>query len=811
MRTLTEVEACKRASAITVLSYDIELDLTHGDVWFGSTSTVRFTAAEGCRTFLELDCVEVVEAAIDGRAIALEGSRFALEGLGGEHVVTVVARCAYSRTGEGLHRFVDPLDGAVYTYAMAFLDDAQRIFACFDQPDLKAVFRVQIKATDSDRVLSNTRGTLVDGVHVFEPTQPMSTYLVTLATGAWYGVQRWHDGIELGVWCRASLAPHLDHEELFEITGQCFELQQRVFGSRYPWGDTYDQVFVPEFNAGAMENPGMVTFSEEQFVYRSRATEGQRSHRAKVIAHEMAHMWFGDLATLRWWDGIWLSEAFAELMGFHTLEAATRFTGAWSQFCLGAKPRGYRADQLPTTHPVAGTATDTRAALLNFDGISYVKGAAVLRQLMAAVGEDTFFVALRTYLARHAFGNTDLLDLLVELESASGRDLHGWAESWLRTTGVNTLRPRWDGDALVVVQEGSPLRDHTIEVGAYDVASGRLQLRQQVRIELTGRETPVPDVLPAPLLVINDGDLTFAKTRFDARSRRTLLSSLGTVADPLTRALCWSGLWDAVRDGELPARDYVPAVLAGVPVETDPALAEVLLGQALEAATSYAPPAEQDGLVELVVQDCWSAPTTAGSDLQLVRVRTAVHATRDTALLRGLLTGASRPDGLEVDTELRWLVIRRAAALGALGPADVGRELATDPTAAGQLHAGAALAARPDAAAKRSTWDRLVSGDVTNAQARTQGRAFWQRGQDLLLRPYVDDYVAALPRLWAQLSPQLAESLTSSLFPTTLIEQQVHDQVATLLEGGDLADGLRRRLAELLDDLRRALVAQQAG
>ncbi len=810
MRNLTEPEACERARLLDVASYDIDLDLTHGDVWFWSSTTIRFSAQPGASTFLELDCLTTVDATLDGRPITLSGNRFTLDDLGGQHVVTVVARCAYTRTGEGLHRFTDPADGLVYVYAQAFLDDAQRIFACFDQPDLKAVVRLRVTAPDGDVVRSNMRGALVDGVHVFGPTPPVSTYMVTLAAGPWRGEQTWHDGIELGVWCRASLRDHLEADELFEITRQCFDHQQQQFGSRYPFGDTYDQVFVPEFNAGAMENPGMVTFADELFVYRSRTTEGSRRLRAQVIAHEMAHMWFGDLVTMRWWDGIWLNESFAEFMGLHTTDEATRFDGAWSDFCLGRKAWGYRADQLPTTHPVAGQVDDNRAALLNFDGISYAKGASALRQLVAFVGQDTFFTGLRAYLAAHAHGNTDLADLVVELETASGRDLQEWTRSWLETTGVATLRPRFTSDGLVVEQDSEVLRDHVVEVGFYDDVDGVLRLRERMPVELSGAETLVPGAVPADLVLLNDSDLTFAKIRFDPGSLQTVLGGLGRLDDRLARALCWGALWDATRDGELAARDHVAAVLAGVGAEDDPSLVETLLGQAAKAAALYADPAEQDGLLAQLSERSWTADVEAGSDLQLVRVRAALQTTTDEGLLHGLLSGTVVPAGLVVDSELRWLVVRRAAVLGSLDAAAIGRELASDRTASGQLQAEAAIAALPDAATKARSWEVLVGGTATNAQVRAIGGAFWQRRQAHLLRSYADSYLDDLPGWWSRLSPQLAGSLTLQLFPATLIDQDVLTQVAGFLQTPDLPAGLRRVVLEQHDDLRRAWQAQQA-
>ncbi|HUR50746.1 MAG TPA: aminopeptidase N [Mycobacteriales bacterium] len=804
MRNLTEAEARARAEAVEVEHYDVALDLTLGAEELGSRTTVTFRATAD--TFLELDCVRLVSATLDGRPLALEGNRIPLTGLGGEHQVVVEAVCAYTRSGEGLHRFVDPADGEVYVYAQAFLDDAQRFYACFDQPDLKATFALSVRAPEGHRVLSNTRGTVVDGVHVFAPTARLSTYLLTLAAGPWEGEQTWYDGIELGVWCRRSMAPHLDAAELLEITAQCFEQEQGDFGSRYPFGDTYDQVFVPEFNAGAMENPGMVTFSDETFLFRSRTTEGTRRLRAQVIAHEMAHMWFGDLVTMRWWDGVWLNESFAEFMGLHTIEATTRFQGAWADFCLGRKAWGYRADQLPTTHPVAGQVGDSRSAMLNFDGISYAKGASVLRQLVAFVGHDTFFTGLRAYLAEHAHANTDLADLLRAVERASGRDLHAWAQSWLGTTGVSTLCPAWEDGELVVRQEG-PLREHVIGVGLYG-EDGRLRERHEV--EVSGERTVVGRVEPAPLVLVNDGDLTFAKVRFDDRSLTTVLAHLGDLEDPLARALCWGALWDACRDGQLPAGSYVEAVLRGVVAEHDPSVMETVLLQATRAAALYAPPAEQDDLLRTLASASWAAAVAPGSDEQLVRVRAAVSAELDPQLLRGLLDGSSTPAGLTVDAELRWHVVRRLAARGLIGEEQVGEELARDRTASGQLQAEAALAALPDPEVKERSWQALVGGRVTTAQARTMGGAFWQRGQQEVGEPYVERYVSAVPGFWKDLSPTLAQFLTQFLFPAQLVRDDVVDRVSDLLSE-DLHAGCRRVLLEQRDDLQRALRAQQSG
>jgi aminopeptidase N len=461
---------------------------------------------------------------------------------------------------------------------------------------------------------------------------------------------------------------------------------------------------------------------------------------------------------------------------------------------------------------VASEVSDTRTALLNFDGISYAKGASVLRQLVAFVGEEAFFSGLRSYLARHAFGSTDLHDLLAELEAASGRDLESWAKSWLETSGVATLRPRWDGEELVVVQDSETLRDHVVQVGLYDDDGRQVVLRERIPLELSGVETRVPGARPADLVLLNDGDLTFAKLRFDERSWSTVLTGLGRVTDPLARALCWGALWDATRDGEVPARQHVRAVLAAIGAERDPALAETLLGQAHSSALLYAPRDEQADLVAELARQNWAAAAQdAGSDLQLVRARAAIHATSDASRLEGLLRGSGVPVGLVVDSELRGLVVRRAAALGAVDDDDIARELAADRTATGQLHAHTAQAARPDAAAKQHAWDELLSGSVTNSQVRALGSGFWQHGQDDLLRPYVSRYVDVVPVLWQQLSPAIAGSLTARLFPWTLVAADVHEATGTLLENDALPAGARRIVLECRDDLRRALEAQQRG
>ena len=815
MKNLTRDEAATRAEVVDVVSYDVSLDL-RDDAGFDSWTVARFRATPGASTFVELDAT-ALHVVLNGRAVDLgtvTGNRIPLDDLAATNELAVTARCAYSNTGEGLHRFVDPADGAVYLYAQSFLDDAQRVFACFDQPDLKAAVTLDVSAPAEWTVIGNERGERgPDGTWRFATTQRMSTYLFTVAAGPWAGAHATHDGIDLGVWCRRSLAAHLDSDELFEITARCLDFQQHAFGRAYPFGPTYDQLFVPEFNAGAMENPGAVTFSEE-FLFRSRVTEGQRRERAVVIAHEMAHMWFGDLVTMRWWDDLWLNESFAELLGFHTVDRTGLYGDVWADFATSRKAWGYRADAMPTTHPVAGRAADTRSALLDFDGISYAKGASVLRQLMASLGEDVFLAGVQAYVERNAFGNTSLDDLLGELARASGRDLSQWADSWLRTAGTSTLRVA-DG----AVEQTSPppdhvLREHQIRVGMFDVDGGELRRRSTYDLSVEGASTPLPDLTPRPdLVLLNDGDLTFAKIRFDDRSLATVTSSLALIREGQARSLCWAALWDAVRDAELAPSVFLHAVQASARGETDPGVVANLLEQATLAAGRYTPAAHQEARLRELADFAWSAAARAdaGSDLQLTWVTAGIESAtpRDVTRLQLLLDGRDVPAGLTVDTELRWLVVRRLAALGALDEADIDAELDRDRTSAGERHADFARAARPDAAAKAAAWRAVTDdADIANHRARALARGYWQRGQDDLLADWVPAYFDVIPELWRERSPQIAETLARYLFPATVVTDDVIHRADRFLRG-DVPAGLRRVVLEAQDDLRRAVAAQR--
>jgi len=818
VKNLSRDEAAERAALLRVESYEVRLDLTAAPsaTRFGTGTRVVFECRhDGADTFVEHEVPVWESAVLDGVPLDLgtvAGNRLPLRGLrAGRHELEVRAVADYSVTGEGLHRAVDPADGEVYLYQQSFLDDAQRTFACFDQPDLKAPITLAVRAPDGWEVGGNTGPTRDGAGWVFAPTEPISTYLFTLVAGRYHVERGRHGGIELGLWCRQSMQQYLDADDLFTVTRQSFDLQQVLFGRPYPFGDSYDQVFVPGFNAGAMENAGMVTFTDD-LLYRSKVTLDRRRLRATVVAHEMAHMWFGDLVTMRWWDDLWLNESFAELLGRLTVDEATGLPGSWAAFTVGRKAWGYAADQLPTTHPVTTEVPDTQSALLNFDGISYAKGGSVLRQLMAYVGRDAFFAGVRAYLDRHAWGNTTLADLLTALEQSSGRELRAWSDAWLGTTGVSTLRPVWHGDALAVVQESPTPRIARIGVGRWDLVDGVLRRRDLTEVDVGAGTTPVPLSGPRPsLLLLNDGDLAFVKIRFDERSAQTLVRHLHTIDDDLSRALCWGALWDSTRDAELPAWAYVEAVLAGAAVEDDAEQVQTLLAHATTAATRYLPEASRPEFRSRLADSWWASAEAAkpGSDLQLVYVK-AFLGVADDDRIDGLL--AERiPAGLVVDAELRWLVLRRLAALGRADVARLDAEVREDATAAGERQHAAALAARPLAAAKEQAFAVLTEqAELSNDLARAVATGFWQHGQEELLRPWAVRYFAALQGIWASRGPAVALQITHLLYPR-LDEPETLALTDAFLADSDVPPGCRRTVIERRDDVARALRAISAA
>ncbi len=837
---LTRDEAAERARLLRVESYDVALDLTTGSETFSSTTVVRFSTTEpGASTFVDLIAPTVHEVVLNGRsldvAVVVSTGRIALTDLDAENELRVVADAAYMTTGEGLHRFVDPVDKEAYTYTQFEVADARRVFTCFDQPDLKATYAFGVTAPSHWQVVSNSPtprpAVLGDGraTWTFAPTPRLSTYVTALVAGP-YHVERGEltscDGraVPLGVFCRASLAEHLDADNVMATTREGFAFFEELFDRAYPF-DKYDQLFVPEFNAGAMENAGAVTITE-QYVFRSKVPEAAVERRALTVLHELAHMWFGDLVTMRWWDDLWLNESFAEYASTRCQAEATRWRTAWTTFSSAEKSWAYRQDQLASTHPVVADIRDLADVEVNFDGITYAKGASVLKQLVHWVGTDAFDEGLRSYFRTHEWGNTTLADLLAELEATSGRDLDAWAGEWLRTAGVATLRPHVEVDGAgvltsVVIGQDAPvehptLRSHRLAVGCYDVVDGRLRRTQRVELDVAGRSTAVPELVGVArpgLLLVNDDDLAYCKIRLDGRSLDTAIAHLADFEDSLPRTLLWGAAWDMTRDAEMGPREFVDLVVGNIASVDDPSVAQTVLRQLASTLLFYVAPENRrettasaaDRLLGLLD----AAP--AGGDQQLLLARAfAAHATtpEQLARLRGLLDGTAPVAGLAVDTDMRWTLLTAIVAGGALGEDDVVRELDRDDTASGRVHACAARAAAPTAEAKAEAWRLVVEvGELPNAVQAAAIGGFTRVSDPALLDPYVERYFDALEVIWKERTSEMATQIVVGLYPTTLASPALLHRTEEWLAAADREPALRRLVLENRDGVARAVAA----
>ena len=835
MPSLTRLEAVERAALLTVRNYRIVLDLTLPGDQFCSDTTIEFAAADpAASTFLDLQAHQVRSVLLNGEPLeaAVTDGRLPLTGLRADNVLQVRALMSYSTDGEGIHRHVDPADGRTYLYAMSFLDAAPRWFACFDQPDLKAGFDIEVCCPTDWSVIGNGPATRVGpGRWQLASTRPLATYFVTLVAGPYASITAEHDGIALGLHARASLAPYLRAEaaDILGVTTAALDRYHELFGIRYPFGE-YHQAFVPDFNAGAMENPGCVTL-RDQFIFRSAATRGQRTDRASTIAHEMAHMWFGDLVTMRWWDDLWLNESFAEYMGYRVcaelpgIDLAQLAELSWLEFGLHRKDWGRVADQAPSKHPVAGNGSETAAAALaDFDGISYAKGASVLKQLAAHLGDEVFFAGLRRHFERHRFGNAEFADLIEAWTEAGALDLPAWAELWLRTSGLDTLtaeqRPGAGADAAageVWLSRSSPdesRRPHTVRVAGFDTA-GRQRLADQVTLH-GDRVRVGADQAAGPLaLVVADScDDSWAKIRFGAAGWQPVADLLPRIEAAPTRVVLYNAVRDAVRDAELDpdrALDLVLTALACEPVEL--VTAELLAFATDKLAGSYARPADRPGrrarIAELTHR--LLAGAAPGSDAQLQAARGAIAAGDDIAWLRAWRAGERLPDGLVIDAELRWALVTRLAALGALSASDLDAELARDASTAGMVHAARARAMWPDPEAKQAAWQLLTEPCQRPAyELYASAEGFFEPGQSELTASYLPRYFAELPATAAFRHGWALGAVILKSFPVTAASPRVlalaEDTVA-----GDRAmePAVRRALVDGTDTLRRAVRSLQ--
>ncbi|MDP8956370.1 MAG: aminopeptidase N, partial [Actinomycetota bacterium] len=665
---------------------------------------------------------------------------------------------------------------------------------------------------------------------VFKTTLPMSTYITCVCAGDWHVVRDRHRELSLGLYCRKSLAEFMDSEELFEVTRQGLDFFEEAFGYPYPFPPKYDQIFVPESNHGAMENAACITFNDA-YIFRSRVTDASRERRAETILHEMAHMWFGDLVTMRWWNDLWLNESFASYMAVLSQAEATRFKEAWTTFADTEKTWAYRQDQLPTTHPIVAEIPDVESIHLNFDGITYAKGASVLRQLAAWVGQDKFLEGTKLYNKEHEFANAELADFLAALEQVSGRDLRSWSKEWLETAGVNTLRPEFTTsgngtgtfESFGLIQEAHPqwptLRSHRLGIGLYDATEGALRLRRRVELDAVGERTEVPELIGETvpdLILLNDGDLTFAKIRLDVRSLRTVVERLGDLDDSLARALCWTSCWDMTRDGEMRPRDYVELVSRNVGRESKIGLVQNLAAQAAAAVWLYGDPANRDAAGQALADAALRRLQDAkpGSDHQLAWARTFCSAARSPEHLekvRGLLDGSVTFDGLAVDTELRWHVLRSLAAAGAAGEEEIEAELRRDPSDRGNRHAASARAARPTPDAKAEAW-RIIVGDTTQPLALLDEvmAAFQQYGQEELLEPYAGRFFEDLAGVWEARDLPEALAFGRRMYPHLIVRDGTVEKTDRHLEKGNLPPPIRRLLLEGKDGIQRAMKARWA-
>ncbi|GAA1298293.1 aminopeptidase N [Planotetraspora silvatica] len=845
---LTREEARERARLLTVQSYEVELDLTEGEDRFESITTVHFTSSRpGADTFIDLHGAHVRKVVLNGADLDpatydADKGRIPLPGLAEHNELRIDADASYMRTGEGLHRFVDPVDQQVYLHSQFETADAHRMYACFDQPDLKATFELTVLAPAAWEVVSNAAPDSVSGLDEhhgrhgtlqaarrwhFPPTPVMSTYITALIAGPYAVVRDEHDGIPLGVYVRRSLAQHLDADNIFEITKQGFDFFHRVFGLRYPFGK-YDQLFVPEFNAGAMENAGAVTFLED-YVFRSRVTDAVVERRAETILHEMAHMWFGDLVTMRWWDDLWLNESFATYMSVLCQAEATRWgQGAWTTFANVEKSWAYRQDQLPSTHPIAADIPDMQAVEVNFDGITYAKGASVLKQLVAYVGLENFLAGVRDYFNEHAWGNTTLQDLLSALERTSGRDLSSWSKEWLETSWVNTLRPSFTTDdegrflTFDVLQEAPQehptLRSHRVAIGLYSLDGGVLTRTRRVELDIVGARTAVTELVgeaQPDLVLVNDDDLTYAKVRLDPRSLSTLVNGgIAAFQESLPRALCWSAAWDMTRDAEMATRDYVALVVSGIDSVRDITVVQAVLRQARLAIQQYGDPAwRATGLAQLAtaLRNLIGA-AEPGSDHQLAYVNAftgVATSADDLAFVRGILDGTGVPEGLAVDTDLRWTLTHALTSGGVLGTADIDAELARDATATGERSAALSKAAIPTPEAKAETWAAITGGRLSGAVLRSTILGFMDPHHVELLEPYGDKYLDEVERIWAEWTFDSAQNFVVGCYPALLISADTVAKTQDHIAGAQPPNALRRLLLEGADGVGRALRARE--
>ncbi len=841
---ISQNEASQRAQLISNVSYQVKLQLDPKLDTFGCESVIRFNSADETASWIDLIAPKVNSITLNGESLSVSevfnGARISLPKLASNNELIVKAECAFMNTGEGLHKHTDPQDGEVYLYTQFEVADSRRFMPVFEQPDIKATMQLNVVAPKHWKLISNSptpeaiNHDSKFNLWEFKETKKISSYLFALCAGPYEKFEDEYQGefgtYPFGIYLRSSLKEHLDAEEIFEITKQGFRWFESKFKIGYPF-EKYDQVFVPEFNAGAMENAGCVTFRDE-YVFRSRTTKSAYESRANTILHELAHMWFGDLVTMRWWNDLWLNESFAEWAAHWASTGATKYQEAWTLFHVQRKAWAYRQDQLPSTHPIAASMPDLDSVYENFDGITYAKGASALKQLVSWVSEDKFLIGLQSYFQKHKWQNTQLTDLLTELSASSGRELNEWSQVWLETAGATLLRPNIETDSnnlitkaeILQLPPSSPpglppvLRPHRLLIGLYELADNKLNCLEKIELDVVGANTEVKDLIGKKrpdLILINDDDLTYAKIRLDEVSIKTATNHLNKIESSLSRALIWGAMWDMLRDAEVTTKDFLKLVINGINEESDIGVIQQLLLQLRTAIDMYADRSARSSYLETLAENLKSAweQSAPGSDKQLAFVRAWSHVAQtknDLNLIENILDKSFKIEGLQVDPDLRWTLLRRLVVMGIADDLKIEAELANDPTAMGKEQAAGAKAALPTKHAKENTWNELINNQkLTNSEIHSMLAGFHHVDHLTVLKDFVDLYFNSVSDLWNARTHEIGQSLVTGLFPVTVVEQTVIDKADQFLKNNsDLPTGAKRIIVEQRDSLARALKAQ---
>jgi len=843
---LTRQEAQSRSSLLKVSSYEIDLDLTSVGQSFPTQTKVVFSCSKpGAESFIDAITNSVLSVRLNGidldPALVSDGTRITLPNLKNENILEIKATANYMNTGEGLHRFVDPVDNETYLYTQFEVPDSRRVFAVFEQPDLKATFQFNITAPSNWKVVSNQSSPAPvpigndasKSIWSFSPTPIIPSYITAIIAGPYIETKSELTSsngkvIPLGVFSRASLSQYLDAEYIFEKTRQGFEFFERQFNYPYPF-EKYDQLFVPEFNAGAMENAGAVTFTES-YVFRGKVTDAVRERRVVTILHELAHMWFGDLVTMKWWNDLWLNESFAEYASTLATAEATEWKDAWTTFTALEKSWAYRQDQLPSTHPIVAEINDLDDVLVNFDGITYAKGASVLKQLVAWVGQEQFMAGVASYFKKHAYGNTELSDLLTELEQQSGRELKTWSKQWLETAGVNTLYPEIEQTSSgeissfkirqTATSEYPTLRPHRMVIGFYDLVGGKLTRVHRLELDISGATTEVKELIGhkrPDLVLLNDEDLAYAKIRFDEKSWQCAIENLGTFENSLARTIVWGSAWDSTRDAESAPQDFVKLVLRNIAAEDQSTTMLTLLRQLVTTANFYVAPENHDKVVSEIGSGLLNLARQAapGSDAQLQFVKFFAQFANTEALLdslKDIRTGKEVLEGLSIETDLDWELLTGLAVGARASEQDIANALDKDNTSNGQKAAAGARAALPSAESKLETWNLLTkTHDLSNVLVDAASLGFVRVQNPQLLTPYVDEYFENSVRIWQDYTFKIAEYLIENLYPLPLASQELSSKTQVWIDKPEIKaiPALRRIFIEAKSNVDRAILAQK--